>query len=386
LQDYRKDDSEIQMLGLDEARVLCLASATSSGGKENGPRWREMGKELNKLQQELVGTLESAATRFPATARFVSFLASEARKREPSLFFDQVFADVCNFHTVFLGQIDLFTYWTLADTAVHKEDWDIDGGKDVLASVAADYGKVLNKESLTETLMRLFLTIGRGPGALEIVERIWLNEIRVSVDSRTWNPIQTAFSLCQRLTDECPPLRQWLEACEYFARTCFAVNVKDCRGMAEEARKRLTRGEAWRSDERPDFPRAFPRCADPNLSAKWKTARTAAAAETVALLHAYLNLPVSEVQLGDQLPKWNGRQLILRRNRKADGQFEEVVEPTDHPAPRLYDVKEGAYTWDFEFRRKHFMWRSAFVRSFADMAERLKIIDTSYHWWQNQRK
>jgi hypothetical protein len=241
--------------------------------------------------------------------------------------------------------------------------------------------------------MRVFLTLEiDGTLGGKAVSQDYSKQVRSSV-SRRWTAelmrfmpddentvIQDTLDGCELLLAKCAFLSDWCASARRFARARLPdKELRECVNRANDARSVLAKGEAW-SPESPElFPRASKICGKSieELRNQWKATREEKVLDSIALLHAYLTLAAGPGIIG-QLD----RQLILRRERKKD----KWIAVVDHPnaSPRLYDVKEGTYTWSPDARREHFMRRSAFVRSFVDMAERLKIVDTSFHWWQNQ--
>jgi hypothetical protein len=68
--------------------------------------------------------------------------------------------------------------------------------------------------------------------------------------------------------------------------------------------------------------------------------------------------------------------MLLPRKRNGGGVGrEELKNNSDKYAKLLLSQRGGTYTYDAEFRRKYFMWRSAFVMSLFDLSEKSKFYE-----------
>jgi hypothetical protein len=271
-----------------------------------------------------------------------------------------------------LDNDELYIHWTLATLAVQDEFWDAD----------QKGNKVLRLDGITHMLRRLFLTVGPekkvGPEQITVRDAVCTQWKELAAWLPTYQQvINEEYEYCAGLWANWQFLRDWHATARELA--CRALSNRQLpllQAQSAQVKALLDEGEAWQADLGSDFPRAHTRPVPDRESLKSKHARACRTAShaVIALMHAYLTLSSKEKEQASR----NDYQLILRKDPETGSLI-----IGRNAAVRLYDVKEGSHTWDPDARRLHLMRRSAFIRSLVDLAEKLKIIDTSYHWWQN---
>jgi hypothetical protein len=277
--------------------------------------------------------------------------------------FNQLYADICNFHTIYLGNEGLYCFWMLASFVVDPVNW-------------ANYDAV-DLLQLREALLRMFLTMSGGR-TLKSDTRLRLknywHELEDHGVPNISRYIDEAFDWSNRLL-QVEDFRDWIG----FA-TEFAINGVPLRERYES----LGRFEAWRRQADPAYAgQAGP---VPNSGLRWRSR------EILRILPlAYRCLRTGKAyisgrqrdrlrQYGEQpgvypceVDRWFDfcdvvallhQYLVLLKNESLDNSPDPKRlirhDATSSPIPDaklLFDPRGGTFTCDHDFRRRYFTWR-----------------------------
>jgi len=331
--------------------------------------------------------------------------------------FDQLYADMCNFHSVFLGDCDLYSYWWLASFVVDPLNWRSPGQ--------------LEPDRLREALLRIAFVFAarvetsRGQlggkkslhaKALDAVKKYW-RELADEKEIQRWHDIaekvvrkalehSTATDRADKTKryehEELAILGDWLRSAAYLAKSGLETGklirelgkvgelqlpspeknrlllgkpmvdyyVRDvlpgARTRRDEAHECLSRGRAYVGGQSRCFCRQLDQTGG---SYPFEADRWFDFCDVAALMHAYLKLLKDGSGIDDLCA--SGR-MVLQRDAKTGDVCREPKEGTY--AELVFDPRGGVFTFSPEFRRKDFMWRSAFVMSLYDIAEKAKLV------------
>jgi len=282
-------------------------------------------------------------------------------------FFNEVYADFCEFRLVFLSERRLYVFWNLALFAAADVAW-----------CPPKRGKfLLRNEQLDDCLLRMFMVLGMFPcGTPESDAALVLQyfeeldpHVRFGIGPR----IQRSAEHVRRLL-QIPDVRSWVEqvgtlAREFQRRTDLADKQTLLRQI-DDAKRCLARGQSYGGEWRT----ARLMKTWPLKSKSYADGRRLDTCDTIKLLHAYLKLVAERCGYEDK--DKNLKFLLVRDERMKP--LHRLLEP-EHYAPLVFDPREGNFARDADFRREYFMWRSALVRSFCDMAERAKLLQCMAH-------
>ncbi len=323
------------------------------------------------------------------------------------MLFDQVFADICNFQTVYGGDKDggeLFSYWMLASFVVEPDVWETptQAGADVFRNM----------------LIRMFLVLGAAPSAKQdetvwthaeqTVRKYWkqllelgfvtkeelqkaglgdedpIGQARVEAQGLRRGTLAWWFDHAYVLATEplglanCWKDRQDFETFLHNGHREYALDAipgpndsewarADLDRWFKDAKDVLRKGEAWVAGRMRPMLREFA-LSDWRKNEKspypYELDRWFDLCETVAVLRAYLSL-LKEESEKDAGP-------IHLAKREPDGSLGKYKIETH--ARLLFDQRGGTVTFDPEFRRKYFMWRCALIMSLYDISEKAKLI------------
>lgn len=316
-------------------------------------------------------------------------------------FFDQVFADVCGYRTMFgvstlagglSAEQQLYSYWTLAGFLSEPENWK------------SPYQ--VNGERLLGFLLRTFLAMcaypesGTAPDRRDVLEdigRYW---------GRLLNSNYVPYEACRQavrfLDPDCSPARDPFHASILADVVAVADKdrrgefVKEMRSRSSTAKELLAKGQVYAGESsrsllgaaefKPDDHDAY---------------RRRAVFDTIAVLRAYLELVKERSGVDDavsngrnrlsqqltgvlraggppiRLANWrrilgiNEKRLLV--SRSGDPKWEIVGPDPAADASLLFEPRGGTSCWDPAFRRKLLMWRSTLVMSLLDIAEKTKL-------------
>ena len=321
-----------------------------------------------------------------------------------SVFFDQVYADYCNFNSVFLGDRDLYSYWFLASFVVDPVNWNTDHRVD--------------PTRLNEALLRMFLVFraprldgsapGSGKNARSCVERYW-TELSSARYARR-GAVRGMYRLAGRLARPGSPIDKWLRAVSEVAGGLDRALHPRRRQEAQYLRERLLLNP-FAPEVRRDLRKArhcamMAKVGLAGLSdaffqtgyvsycgkATLREGKSVSAgghrrllealvepfpyaldrwfdfSDTIGLLHAYLALLKKE-GIGS---KSKAKRMILDRDFDS-GAVRKAELKRAGCARLLFDPRGGSFTHDAMFRRNYLQWRCALTASLWDCSERAKL-------------
>jgi len=306
-------------------------------------------------------------------------------------FFDQVFADLCNFYTVFLGDARLYAYWFLGSFVMDPLNGDVDR--------SARLGYRPNDEQLAEALERLFLVVNTNDGMenrknFSMIDDMWGQLFDSSEGRRSTRSARIRSRKMLR-----SGVGRWRSSA---LRVIDALHAMPQSGAQPKSRADSTqvtpadRSEftSLRSVARRLVPYVKQQCLLQGRAFDAGVHRAAVdlgmirrrpwlydidlwldCCDTVAILHGYLELLAERCGYHKSpLPK-----LILPRSESGKEKLPKTAAHRRNYAPLLFDVANGNFAHDAEFRREYFKWRCTFVRSLGDMAEKQKIVQAMMH-------
>jgi len=298
-------------------------------------------------------------------------------------FFNQLFADICNFQIVYLGDVDLYTFWLAANWAFDPSATK--GAKDPYP----------RDESM---LLRVFLAIssdGRLPlDALEVVARHWKEPLVSRV------LVEAVHGFCAELMRS-TAIPEWLQQVgkfavrgvremknlkpgglklsdpplAAFASNDFAVLRGQLKQRSLDAKAMLGEGKAFDGGalHLADVQSLF----DPEKQAcPLELSRWLDTCDVIVLMHAYLCLLKDAFYPADR-----DLNSVVPRRDDDDGDIDDNKLHDGKHSTLLFDPRRGTLATTLKSRGDYFMWRCSFVRSLCDMAEKSKLAHC-YGWWQ----
>jgi hypothetical protein len=311
--------------------------------------------------------------------------------------FQQVYADRCNFVTVFRCDHDLYACWMLACFLGDPRNWD--------------RPRAASRPALVEFLHRIIfvmLSTGIAQGDVEqAIDTYWgeLSEFGIADIADLTRGISTlAAKLLRKST-----VRKWVAALNYFDRDGLGAWEltrdlakasklhKTKTGLSQTPRELLQEKQGWigtwgllsKGAARPaghhrelEEPRVEPvrpvrkgekqpvQVYEMGLAHDWQ--RWLDLCDTVAVLHAYLRLLKMESGWGTLGNDGAPKRMILKRD-KTTGVIAQPGPDSGKYAMLLFDPRGGTFTYDAKFRRQYFMWRCALVMSLCDISEKSKF-------------
>jgi hypothetical protein len=355
-----------------------IMSLITGADRESTLRARKRtGMQLAAIQKA------AAAANAPKFLRKILFPPSGS-----CLLFDQVYADICNFNTVFLGKNDLYSFWWLASFATDPENWNTDGRVDTVQA--------------REALLRAFLAM-RADSKLsddfiwQSIEKYWRHLKKHGVD----DGVRAEAFECGKKLSGIAEYAAWLEHAVTLGKHGLpalrrqrevvdaARSVFPARGArpgarfdfdflnayaeprAKMARELLEQGRGFPGGQH----RASSGPFDPNgTTYPFEADRWFDFCDTVALMHGYLTLLKEESNCENS--NHTGRDLVLER--QADGS---PVKIRTNCPELLFDPRGGTFTTSASFRRKYLKWRCAFVMSLLGITEKAKLVQCREHLW-----
>jgi hypothetical protein len=398
--DYQKRLAEAtESLCLAMTRVHTVAELNSWQPAERQQFLRKLYQaaiECERLGPRRVAQLRLPGSlgRFEGDAPLLEEFLDPANK-DPK-FFDQVYADLCNYYTVFLRNKELYSYWMLGSFVVDPANWQSP--------------EAVHEYQLREVLLRMFLVLNsdlsdtripRSPDhVLEPVRRFWGQLDAHGADPKV---IRRMFDLSEKVRLSCASIGDvgWLQEFAHLARCGLQTKrlvkqraaVEDARLLGEavpwnrgydwldqellrkndvfggksrleEASARLASGMAFVGGRMREWLERY----------KWPSGKYPVEADrwfdfcdTVAVMHAYLQL-LKEASLAG-----NPNAVIVLKRDPNDGTAS--VKGDEGYAKLLFDPRGGTFTYDPVLRRKYLMWRSALVMSLHDISEKAKLVE-----------
>ncbi len=428
-----------QLLRLTDAEWAILRCRLLDESKKEATAWRDCltrlsldafsGDAKQRKKKELQDWARSFSTKLRVPidnndARLLALwreglqAALEPEGEDSASFFDQLYADMCNYRTVFLADHGLYAFGSAASFVVDPVHWGKSG--------------VVDEAAVWEALLRCSLAM---LAWVHPDDRAGRDDVRRALKAY-WHELASesrvgaVFSLAEsliRLAQEHSKARKqamvpgkyvygqladvgdWIEAARFFAKNSLPTKLLAAElssfgrelksdGMKETYEKHFLRskdeprssrlrsyvthseggtmsrvdeayaclksGRAYVGGQARHLLRNIERNSYPFEADRWFDF-----CDTIALMYAYLKLIKNESGIDDP-----GKQNRMILQRDKEGKVLPKPKDGGKYARLVFDSRGGSFTFDPEFRRKYFMWRSALVMSVYDIAEKAKLV------------